>query len=212
MNPFSDALTFLTRPEWFTYVFWVLLLGGVIAAVWNLLVDHGQRTYKDIWMYFARVLLGCMWWQQSLWKLPPYYTDTPSIPISGLRQWMLTMVKYAAFPIQSSFVKDIVLAHFYVFAPMVYGIEVFIGATLILGIFVRLGAALGALMAINLWLGLYRSPTEWPWTYFFLILLQITFAVLQAGRNLGFDALIVRRLDRRSGPKSMIDRIWDLIT
>ena len=212
MNPFSDTVTFLTHAEWPTYVFWVLLLGGLIAAVYNLIVDQRQRTYKDIWMCMARILLGCMWWQQSLWKLPPYYTDTPSIPISGLRQWMLAMVDNAAFSIQSAFVKDIVLAHFYVFAPMVYSIEVIIGASLILGLFVRLGATLGALMAINLWLGLYRSPTEWPWTYFFLVLLQVTFAVLQTGRNLGFDALIVRRLDRQPEPKLLIDRIWDLIT
>jgi hypothetical protein len=26
----------------------------------------------------------------------------------------------------------------------------------------RVGAALGALMAINLWLGLYNAPGEWP--------------------------------------------------
>jgi hypothetical protein len=32
-------------------------------------------------------------------------------------------------------------------------------------------------MAINLWLGLYRSPAEWPWTYFFLMVIQIMFRV-----------------------------------
>jgi hypothetical protein len=41
-----------------TYVFWVLLLGSVIAAVANLIVDQRQRTYKDIWMWMARLLLG----------------------------------------------------------------------------------------------------------------------------------------------------------
>jgi len=48
-------------------------------------------------------------------------------------------------------------------------------------------------MAINLWLGLYRAPYEWPWTYFFLILLQATFVVLHAGRSLGIDAILARR-------------------
>lgn len=190
MNPFSDALAFLTRGGWPIYLFYLFLAVGGIAAVYNLSVDEKQRTVKDLWICCARMLLGSMWYQQTLWKLPPYYTDLPSVPDSGLKHWMIEMVNSAAFSIQSTFVKDIVLAHYNIFAPMVYGIEVFIGASLIMGIFTRLGATLGALMAVNLWLGLYRSPMEWPWTYFFLVLLQVTFAVLQAGRSLGVDALM----------------------
>lgn len=49
-----------------------------------------------------------------------------------------------------------------------------------------------ALMAINLWLGLYRSQSEWPWTYFFLVVLQIMFMAYRSGRSLGLDALIHR--------------------
>ncbi len=48
-------------------------------------------------------------------------------------------------------------------------------------------------MAINLWLGLYNRPNEWPWTYFFLILLNGFFLVFRAGRALGLDALIAPR-------------------
>jgi hypothetical protein len=48
-------------------------------------------------------------------------------------------------------------------------------------------------MSINLWLGLYRAPYEWPWAYFFLILLQITLVVYAAGRSLGLDAMLNRR-------------------
>jgi uncharacterized membrane protein YphA (DoxX/SURF4 family) len=195
MNPFSDAATFLMRGEWPIYIFWLLLVGAVIAALYNLGVDEKQRTVRHIWMGLARILLGSMWYQQTLWKLPPYYTDLPSVPDSGLKHWMIEMVNSAAFSIQSKLVKDLVLAHFNIFAPIVYGAEVFIAASLILGIVSRLGATLGALMAINLWLGLYRSPMEWPWTYFFLVLLQITFAVLQVGRSLGIDAIMARKLN-----------------
>ena len=212
MNPFSDAFKYLLQARWPIYLLWLLLLGAAVAAVCNLTVDRRQRNLKDIWMCMARILLGNMWWQQTLWKLPPYYTDLPSVPNSGLKHWMIELVHSAAFGIQSAFVKDIVLPHFNIFAPIVYGMEVFIGATLILGLFLRLGAAIGALMAINLWLGLYRSPTEWPWTYFFLVLLQVTFAVLQGGRSLGCDALIARRLKERPDPRRGIVRIMDLIT
>ncbi len=61
---------------------------------------------------------------------------------------------------------------------------------LLLGLFSRAGAALGALMAINLWLGLYSAPNEWPWTYMFLIVIQLLFALDPPGRVLGADALI----------------------
>ncbi len=65
--------------------------------------------------------------------------------------------------------------------------------TLTLGLFSRLGAFIGALMAANLWLGLYRSSAEWPWTYFFLLVIQIMLLVQRPGRSLGLDAILLRR-------------------
>jgi hypothetical protein len=74
-----------------------------------------------------------------------------------------------------------------------YGSEVLIAVSLIVGLFSRIGALLDALMAANLWLGLYRAPYEWPWTYFFLMVIQITFLVYPPGRSLGIDALLTPR-------------------
>lgn len=70
--------------------------------------------------------------------------------------------------------------------------------SLILGIFVRFWSVIGALQIINLWLGLYAAPGEWPWTYFFLIVLQVVFALDQYGRHLGVDGLIVAHHERAS--------------
>jgi len=75
---------------------------------------------------------------------------------------------------------------------------VLIAVTLILGLFSRLGAFVGTLMAINLWLGLYRSPAEWPWTYFFLIVIQIMLLVQRPGRSLGLDAILLRHKQESS--------------
>ena len=50
--------------------------------------------------------------------------------------------------------------------------------------------SIGALQILNLWLGLYSAPYEWPWTYFFLLVLQLMFAVHCYGRVLGLDALL----------------------
>ena len=48
-------------------------------------------------------------------------------------------------------------------------------------------------MAINLWLGLYNAPGEWPWTYMFLVVLPLIFLIDPPGRSLGVDALAWRR-------------------
>jgi hypothetical protein len=65
----------------------------------------------------------------------------------------LIMGKSAAVPLQADFVNNIVLPHFYLFAPIVYLLEVLTAVSLILGIFVGLWAMIGAFQIVNLWLG-----------------------------------------------------------
>ena len=204
-NPFSDVLDFLTQGEWTSYVFWVLIIASIVIAAVNFLRDSSQRSVLHLWNWLARFFIGALWWQQSLWKLPPTYTDNPD-GSGGLRYWMGEMAKWASTGLQRQFVKDVVLPHFYFFAPQVYFSEVLIAITLILGLFSRLGAFVGALLAINLWLGLYRSPAEWPWTYFFLIVVQIMLLVQRPGRSLGLDAILVRRGQNSSG-RSLWNRL-----
>jgi uncharacterized membrane protein YphA (DoxX/SURF4 family) len=86
----------------------------------------------------------------------------------------------------------------------VYATEVVIAISLLLGLFTKIGGVLGALMGLNLWLGLYRAPYEWPWAYFFLILLQITFIVYSAGRSLGLDAVLNRHGQLALRPKGTL--------
>jgi uncharacterized membrane protein YphA (DoxX/SURF4 family) len=212
MNPFADTLAFLTRNEWPTYVFWLLLLGSLGIAVVNLLQDPAQRTGRHVWMWVTRLLIGGLWWQQTLWKLPPTYTDSPDGVSGGLHYWVGEMVQHSAFGIQSWLVEKVIQPHFYFFAPQVYITEVIIAMSLLLGVLTRLGGVLGALMALNLWLGLYRAPYEWPWAYFFLIMLQTTFMVLYAGRSLGFDSLLARREQARPKPEGATARILAYLT
>ena len=188
-NPFSDVFEFLTRGEWTSYVFSLLTVASIVIAVVNFRRDSSQRSVLHLWNWLARFLIGALWWQQSLWKLPPTYTDNPD-GSGGLRYWMDEMAKWASTGLQRNFVKHLVLPHFYFFAPQVYFAEVMIAISLMLGLFTRVGGALGFLMAMNLWLGLYRAPAEWPWTYFFLMVVNGSFAVLHAGRSLGIDALL----------------------
>ena len=198
VNPFWDVLQFLFEAKWTTAVFWALLVTSVAIAAVAFRRDRGQRTPGQLWIFVARLIIGAMWWQQSLWKLPPTYTDRAD-GTGGLRYWVGEMASHAAFALQRDFAREVVLKHFSLFAPQVYLGEVAIAISLMLGLFTRLGAAMGALMAVNLWLGLYRAPYEWPWTYFFLVVLNFTFAVFPAGRSLGLDALLASGSAQGSG-------------
>jgi uncharacterized membrane protein YphA (DoxX/SURF4 family) len=194
-NPLSDALSFLANASWPRPVFWLLLVGSVAVAILAWRNDPTQRSLRHIGIFLLRIIVGAMWWQQSLWTVPPHYDW-------GLIHWMQEMVEHASTQLQSVLVRDVVLPNIAVFGPLVYAIEVGIAVSLILGLVTRLGALLGALMAINLWLGLYDAPGEWPWTYMFLVVLQLIYLIDPPGRSLGVDALAWGRKEtsRRSSP------------
>jgi uncharacterized membrane protein YphA (DoxX/SURF4 family) len=187
-DPLTDALHFLvdTGKLWFTVVFWLLILGSAVVAFLAWRADPAQRTVRHVGIGLLRFIVACMWWQQSLWKIPPHWDW-------GLIHWMEEMVAHASTELQSVLVRDLVLPNIGFFGPLVYAIEVAIAVSLILGLLTRAGAALGALMAINLWLGLYNAPGEWPWTYMFLVVIQLLFVINPPGRSLGVDALLWRR-------------------
>ena len=80
------------------------------------------------------------------------------------------------------------------FAPIVYAAEMLTGVSLMLGMFTRVSVVIGALQLHNIWLGLYPAPDEWPWTDFFLLVLQLMFAVHCYGRSFGVDALLTTNI------------------
>jgi uncharacterized membrane protein YphA (DoxX/SURF4 family) len=196
-SPFTDALHFLTQPAWTTAIYWLLLLASILIAIHAWRSIASQRSASKVTDWLCRLFIGSMWWQQTLWKLPPLYTDNPSDPTnSGLHYWMTREGQSAAIQLQADFVNNIVLPHFYFFAPIVYALEVLTAVSLLLGLFVRFWGFIGALQILNLWLGLYNAEGEWPWTYFFLLVLQVIFAVHRYGRSLGLDAIIAARAAR----------------
>ena len=184
-NPLNDAAHFLTQSNWFTPVFWLLLLASIAiaAVVWQR--DPGQRTARGLGIWGLRVLMGTMWWQQTLWKIPPNF--------DGLKFWMQQEADHAAIALQAALVRDIVLPNLAVFGPLVYLVELAIAVSLLLGLLSRAGALLGLLMGLNLWLGLYSADNEWPWTYMFLVMIQAWFVIDPPGRVLGADVLLRRR-------------------
>ena len=135
-NPFSDGLFFLTENYWATPAFWVILIVSLTIAVTAFTTLPEQRTVSHLVRYIVRGVVGLMWWQQSLWKVPPDF--------EGLRHWTEELVKNAAFSIQSSLIESVVLPNFVPFGYVIYASEVAIGISLIIGLFVRASATAGA--------------------------------------------------------------------
>jgi uncharacterized membrane protein YphA (DoxX/SURF4 family) len=179
-NVATDTVAFLTNPAWPTAVYWLLLLGSIFIAVRVWRGDPTQRGTRNYGIAAMRVVMGTMWWQGSLWKIPPNF--------DGLLYWMKQVVDHTAIPLQATLYADVVIPNINVFGPLVYLTEALIGVSLILGLFTRFFSFLGLLMGLNLWLGLYSAPGEWPWTYGFLIIIQTLFIIDPPGRCLGLDA------------------------
>ena len=179
--PVPDLIAFLTKAQWTTPVFWVLVVASIVVTARAWVRAPGQRDPRNIAIWALRFATGLMWWQGTLWKIPPNY--------AGLVYWMKQMVDHGTIPLQSRLVRDVVVPNIAVFGPAVYLVELAIAVSMLLGLFTRLGALLGVLMSLNLWFGLYAAPGEWPWTYGFLIIIMALFLVDPPGRCLGFDAL-----------------------
>jgi len=203
-NPFSDAWTFLTANtgdfqklgEWRFLVlalFYALLIVGTGVAFKNWQEDPAQRTGRNLGVWFARMLIGCMWFQGMLWKLPLPFSD-------GLQYWTEQESTNAAFQFHRTFLKDFVLTHMSIFGPIVFLAELVFAGSLMLGLAVRLVGVLAIAYTLQLWLGLYDNSSEWPWTYMFLAVLMFLFTVEAAGRSLGLDGWLRRRVaDVRDG-------------
>ena len=197
-NPFTDIWHFLTattgdylRLGGWRYLilvfFWVLFLAGLAIALQNWREDLEQRSGRHLGILLVRVLIGCLWFQGMLWKLP--------LPVSdGLQYWTEQESTSAAFEFHRTFMKDVVLPHMTIFGPIVFLAELVFAGSMMLGLAVRFVGVLAIAYTLQLWLGLYGNPSEWPWTYMCLALLTFMLVLDAAGRSLGLDAWLRRKI------------------
>ena len=114
---------------------------------WN--EDPAQRTGTDLATWIMRVLVGVMWYQGMIWKLP-LSTD------NGLHYWMEQMAGRAAFEVHRDLVTNVYLPYFNVLNPIVFFTEFAFAVCLILGFGVR-AATVAVLFSLHLWLGIYND-------------------------------------------------------
>lgn len=195
VNPFVDAWLFLTGntdEHRASGVGWLITIGFLVLVAVSLWIasanwrqDVGQRTKEHVATWFMRVMIGVMFYQGSIWKLP--------FPVAGgFAAATRPIADYAGFEFHRWIAKNIFLQILPVLDPLVYCTELSLAVSFILGFLVRPLGVIGMLFVAQLWLGLYRQPEEWPWLYVFLIFVQGFFVVTNAGRSLGLDGLIAR--------------------
>ena len=212
-NPIHTFLQFMTGQipdqlslggfRWITVlVYWALFIAGIAIAVVNWRRDPHQRTVRDVSVFLLRYLAAGMWWLGTLWKLP--------LPVSpGFQYWLDQTVKFSAFQWHSDLMQAFD-AHIAIMQPLVYLTEVFFTVSLMLGFAVRLSGILAALFTLNLLIGLYNDPSEWPWTYVGIIIAHVMFAEYSAGRCLGLDNLVRLRPIRWLTDERLLARAYRL--
>jgi thiosulfate dehydrogenase (quinone) large subunit len=99
----------------------------------------------------GRIMLGAMWLVSLRWKLPPDFMPGEGTPDFGT--WLERQVETPAFGFYGDLIDSVVLPNFTLFAWLVFLVELAIGLSLLLGVFIRPAALVGALMSINLWIG-----------------------------------------------------------
>ena len=212
-NPITDVWQFLTANTgdylalgaWrflILAIFYALMVASLVLAWRNWREDPEQRTGRNVGLWIARVLIGCMWFEGMLWKLP--------LPVGdGLRYWTEQEATRAAFAIHRELVTNVLLPYLYLFGPIVFLAEFTFASCLILGLGLRLVGVLAIAFVLQLWLGIYipGNPAEWSWSYIFLALLMFLFALLAAGRSLGLDAWLRRHSPAVRDGRGLLGRI-----
>ncbi len=200
-NPVTDVWQFLTATtsdylrlgSWrylILALFWTFLVASIAIALQNWKEDPEQRTGKHLGTWLVRVLIGCMWFEAMLWKLP--------LPASeGLQYWTEQEVTRAAFEFHRTFVKDFLLPYLSLFGPLrLLGRTDFCHVDDFRPCCTRRRASLLSCSSCSSGSEFIcpGDPAEWPWSYIFLAMLMFLFSLYAAGRSLGLDAWLRRRV------------------
>jgi uncharacterized membrane protein YphA (DoxX/SURF4 family) len=166
-----------------------------------------EQRMAGLTLAFLRFGYGLLWLKEATWKKPPDFGMRAG---DGLWYWTNEMLKYSVAAPHRYFVEHVVIPNFTFFGYVTLATELFIGLSMVLGAFTRLGALAALLMSLNITTGLIRHPAEWPSAYLMLIGYSILFLSFRAGRCLGIDALLARRFEGAK-PRGLVARTLALL-
>ena len=139
-----------------------------------------------------------MWLANLEWKRPGDFGRTQK---NGLYKYVDAAVSHPVFAPYSWIVKHIVLKQYTVFGWSTLLIESTLAALLLLGLWTRPVALLGAANSVAIALSVLHYPNEWPWSYYLMVGLHLLLFATAAGRHIGLDG--VRRAGSAARSKAI---------
>jgi thiosulfate dehydrogenase (quinone) large subunit len=170
---------------------------------------HGEEAWRSpgVGLAIYRIVVGVMWLDLCLQKAP-WVFDKEGNRYGWLYGWIWTEINNPTFQWYADFLQYFFLPNIAIMGMIVFVQELAIALSLITGTFVPLvGGLLGLAMQINLLIGNYSVPGEWFWTYPLLIVSHVAFTVDRAGRVLGVDGMLVRRVEANREHPGLIGRL-----
>jgi uncharacterized membrane protein YphA (DoxX/SURF4 family) len=143
-----------------------------------------------------RIVVGLLWLANLEWKRPP---DFGLINKNGLYKYVDSAVRNPVFGPYSWFIENVVLKQYRLFGWITLLVEAVVAACLILGLFTRFAALVGALLSVSILLSVlyYDQQYEWPWSYYLMIAIHLLLVATLAGRHWGLDGVLRRDGDAR---------------
>jgi thiosulfate dehydrogenase [quinone] large subunit len=138
-----------------------------------------------------RIAYGLLFIDMALQK-------APWINFGWLEGFIQKEIAHPTFGWYASFLQNVVLPNFPLFGLQTFVIELALGVALLFGILTRLAGAAGFLWQVNIALGAFNVPGEWPWIWPLLALPLLCFAFTGAGRILGVDRGLEPWLQQRA--------------
>jgi len=142
-----------------------------------------KNTLAGLVLTVVRVGLGLFWLAQQTWKPPPTF----GCPSGGFCFWLDQEIQHPVVPLFADFLRTVIRPNAIAFGWFTLVLEVAIGLALILGVFTRLAALVGALWSVNLLIGLAAVPGESAWYYLAIIAVNLLFVVIGASGQISVD-------------------------
>ncbi|MBI2369989.1 MAG: hypothetical protein HYV08_07100 [Deltaproteobacteria bacterium] len=149
-----------------------------------------------------RIMFGLLYLDMALQK-------APWKNFGWLQGFIYTEIKNPTFGFYKAFLEGVVLPYFPLFGWLTFLTELALGVALVLGALTLLAGVGGALWQLNIAMGAFSVPNEWPWVWVLLIAPQLVFAATRAGRTLGVDRLLLEqcRSVRAAGRACWLEKI-----
>lgn len=164
------------------------------------------ESWRDRMFAVLRMVMGAYWLYEQHWKLPP---DFGRHNARGLMFSFQQSIRYPTFALYKSFVQQVILPHFYLFGWLLVLGETAIGLSLILGLLTRLGAVVGTIEAMNLFLAEAATPDR-PWLYLAIIAVSLVVLLIPGNRVWSLDRKLAPRVAALSGEHPRLTRILRL--